>query len=86
MSRNYNMIHRVSYQQIIDTLKKFAEPVTYERLYDNLPCEPDYLVLQNKLDKMADKGMIKKEYETTIFGRILYSIREYGEWTNISKK
>ena len=30
----------------------------------------------NKLDKMADKGMIKKECETTIFGRILCSIKE----------
>ena len=63
MSRHYNMLHRVSYKQIIDVLKENKEPLFYEELYDLLPCEPDYIELECKLNKMEDMGMIKKDIE-----------------------
>lgn len=63
MSRQYNMLHRVSYKQIIDVLKEAQEPLRYNELYELLPCEPDYINLEAKLHKMADKGMIKKRAE-----------------------
>lgn len=63
MSRHYNMLHRVSYKQIINVLKESNKPLFYEELYDLLPCEPDYIELEIKLNKMADMGMIKKDIE-----------------------
>lgn len=70
------MFHRVSYQQIIDTLKNFKEPIVYETLYDNLPCEPDYVVLDNKIDKLIKKGIVKKECDGGAFDRVYYSLVE----------
>ena len=76
MNRGYNMFHRVTYQQIIDTLKDFQTPITYETLYDNLPCEPDYIVLQDKLNKMVEKGMVKSECDGGAWDYVYYSIAE----------
>lgn len=52
------MLHRVSYAQILDTLREADEPLYFDELYDLLPCEPDYYVLSAKLDNLVAKGLI----------------------------
>ena len=70
------MIHRVSYAQIIDTLSDFSKPITFEELYNSLPCEPDCIVLQTKIDNLIKKGKIKiiEDEIITTSSKILYSI------------
>ena len=74
MGRQYNMMHRVTYAQIIDVLKEAGEPLWFDELSDALPCEPEAIALQDKLDKMISKGMLvcRKEirYEN-VFGTVV---------------
>lgn len=74
MARQYSMMHRVTYAQIINTLKEAGGPLWFDELVDALPCDPDAFVLQEKLDKMASEGLIacRKEmrYEN-VFGAIV---------------
>lgn len=74
MARQYDMIHRVTYAQIINVLEAAGEPLWFDELYDALPCDPDAFVLQEKLDKMVSKGLIacRKEmrYEN-VFGTVV---------------
>lgn len=60
MARQYNMLHRVTYAQIIDVLKEAREPLFTDELEDRLPCEPDSITLSCKLETMAQKGLIIK--------------------------
>ena len=74
MARQYNMMHRVTYAQIIDVLKEAGEPLWFDELSDALPCEPDAIILQEKLDKMIIKGMIacRKEMRfESVFGAVV---------------
>ena len=67
-------MHRVTYSQIINALKEADEPLWFDELNDRLPSDPDVIVLQDKLDKMASKGMIvcykQMRYEN-IFGTVV---------------
>lgn len=65
MSRHYSMLHRVSYEQIINVLREANRPLFFIELCELLPCEPDCIDLEAKLHKMADKGMIKKDIDWT---------------------
>ena len=74
MARQYNMTHRVTYAQIINVLKEAGEPLWFDELSDALPCDPDAVVLQEKLDKMTSKGLIscckEMRYEN-VFGTVV---------------
>ena len=68
------MAHRVTYAEIINALKATDEPLWFDELYDALPCEPDAITLQDRLDKMTRKGMIvcRKEMRCeNVFGTVV---------------
>ena len=68
------MYNRVTYAQIINVLKETGEPLWFDELNNALSCDPDAIVLQEKLNKMVDKGLIacRKEmrYEN-VFGTVV---------------
>lgn len=74
MARHYDVSHRVTYAQILDVLKEADGPLWFDELVDALPCEPDAIVLQEKLNKMINKGMIacnkEMRYES-VFGAVV---------------
>lgn len=68
------MSNRVTYAQIINVLKEAGEPLWFDELDDALPCDPDAIVLQEKLDKMVSKGLIacRKEMRfERVFGAVV---------------
>ena len=68
------MYNRVTYAQIINVLKEAGEPLWFDELNDALPCDPDAIVLQEKLNKMVSKGLIARRKEMryeNVFGTVV---------------
>ena len=68
------MYNRVTHDQIIEILKEAGEPLWFDELYDALPCDPDAIILKEKLDKMTSKGIIacRKEMRLErVFGGVV---------------